>query len=319
MILAENNTLPWWRRIRRRLYYGLLVFVLWVASRLPLNTGRWLGRSMARAAAALRPTERQRALSNLALAFPEMDNSSLQKIFEDSIDALGENFHDTLAVPQLVHRNDMVREELAQGQRGLVDELKQLSQSGQGVLILTGHLGCWELLGAWVAREMAQAGLGPLAVVTGRVHNPPVDRLIQNRRQKLGMKILPRHEGAAPLLRHLRGGGVVAVLLDQNTRVENLPIPFFGQDAPTPVGFARIALRQEIPILPVALAKSGTGHLVQRAETWFPPASPQESEEAIRELLLWCNQNLENFIRRNPAQWVWFHKRWVAPQKTSSP
>ncbi len=318
MTLVENNTLPWWRRFRRRLYYGLLVFVLWVASRLSFSTGQWLGRSMARLASALRPAERQRALSNLALAFPEMDNLSRQKIFQDSVDALGENFYDTLAVPRLVRRKDVVRENLAQGERGLVDELKQLSRRGHGVLVLTGHLGCWELLGAWVAREMAQAGLGPLAVVTGSVHNPPVDRLIQHRRQKLGMKILPRHEGAAPLLRHLRGGGVVAVLLDQNTRVENLPIPFFGQNAPTPVGFARIALRYGIPVLPVALAKSGNGHLVQRAEAWKPSGNQQDTDKAVRELLLWCNQNLENLIRRNPAQWVWFHKRWASAKEPST-
>jgi Kdo2-lipid IVA lauroyltransferase/acyltransferase len=239
-----------------------------------------------------------------------MDTSERKRIFQDSIVALGENFYDTLAAPELLQNNSLITEEVVQGQGSLADVLQELGQGGQGVLILTGHLGCWELLGGWLTECVAAAGLGQLAVVTGSIHNAPVDRLIQKRRQKLGMKILPRDQGAAPLLRHLRSGGVVAVLLDQNTRVENLPIPFFGQEAPTPVGFARIALRYGIPIVPVVLAKSGSGHQVRRAAAQVPEAVGQDSEEALKELLLWCNQKLENFIRRNPIEWVWFHQRW---------
>lgn len=271
---------------------------------------------MARMGAVLRPVERQRAYSNLALAFPEIDKKSRQQIFNDSIVALGENFYDTLVAPQLIEQGGVVSEDLTQGQVSLVAELKQLQQRGQGVLVLTGHLGCWELLGAWVAQNMVTEGLGQLAVVTGSVHNPRVNRLIQERRLKLGMKILPREEGAAPLLRHLRDGGVVAVLLDQNTHVENQLIPFFGQDAPTPVGFARIALRLGIPILPVALSRNGHGHQIQRAAPWLSGAQCSDNDQALSELLLWCNQQLENFIRRNPNEWVWFHKRWPESERT---
>ncbi len=283
---------------------------------MPLKTGRWAGRNLARLGAALRPLDCRRAEANLALAFPEKDDISRHKIFRDSIIALGENFYDTLATPGLLNRDQFIGEEMVQGTAALADELQELARGGQGVLILTGHLGCWELLGGWLSRCVAQAGLGQLAVVTGSIHNAPVDRLIQQRRQDLGMKVLPREKGAAPLLRHLQAGGVAAVLLDQNTRVENLPIPFFGQDAPTPMGFARIALRYGIPILPVVLAKRGTGHQVRRSEARVCPERQQDHDEALRELLLWCNQKLESFIRRNPTEWVWFHQRWSRSAKT---
>lgn len=318
MTSENQNTLPLWRRIRRRLYYWLLVSVLWLASRLSLNAGRYLGRNMARLGASVRPVERHRALSNLALAFPEIDKTSRQKIFQQSVVALGENFFDTLKADQLIQRENFFSEESSQAMDNLIDEISRLKQKGQGLLVLTGHLGCWELLGAWVAGAMAESGLGELAVVTGRIHNAPVDRLIQLRRKKMGLKVLPREEGAAPLLRHLRSGGVVAVLLDQNTRVENFSVPFFGQNAPTPVAFARIALRNKVPILPVVLEKRGQGHQVLWTEAWLPGQSSEDPDQALQELLQWCNLSLENFIRRNPAQWVWFHKRWSLEKDSPS-
>ncbi len=307
---ATPASLPWWRQARRRGYYWLLVAVLWGAERISIEGGRRWWRFLARTGSRWRISDRQRALSNLAIAFPQVDTQVRQKIFDDSVAALGNNFHDTLASAQILSKEHLVKiEDLASGLT-LEEELRKLGSSGRGVLILTGHLGCWELLGGWLTGAVKRAGLGQLAVVTGRIHNAPVDQLIQQRRRAQGMKILPRSGGAAPLLRHLKDGGVVAVLLDQNTQVENLMVPFFGQKAPTPVGFARIALRYGIPILPVAIARKGEGHEVRTDAPWVPETPMDDDVSAIKELLLWCNGSLEKFICRNPAEWVWFHKRW---------
>jgi KDO2-lipid IV(A) lauroyltransferase len=189
--------------------------------------------------------------------------------------------------------------------------LAELAAQGRGVFILTGHLGCWELLGAWLARELRLRGLGGLGVVTGTVHNPPVDRLLQQRRGRLGMTVLPREAGAGPLLRYLRSGGVVAVLQDQNTRTRNLDIPFFGVPAPTPVGLARLALRYDIPVLPVVIARdqrTGRHQVVHLPPLEFRKRGSQDDD--VRDFLALCNSRLELLIRRNPAEWVWFHRRW---------
>ncbi len=193
--------------------------MLWGAERISLEKGRRLGRLLARGGTRVRPKDRQRALSNLALAFPELDDEARQSLFEESVLALGENFFDTLAAPELLRQEQLVQEEIKVDGLGLIQEVQDLASGGSGVLLLTGHLGCWELLGGWLAKSLGCAGLGPLAVVTGSIHNPPVDRLVQERRMALGMKVLPRSGGAGPVLRHLQNGGVVAVLLDQNTQV----------------------------------------------------------------------------------------------------
>ena len=113
------------------------------------------------------------------------------------------------------------------------------------------------------------------------------------------------------MLRHLNRGGVAAVLLDQNTGVQNIAVPFFGRPAPTPAGFARIALRYGIPVLPVAIARRGAGHVVRCLEPLWPQDADGRTDPLLlAEFLGRCNDALERLIRRNPAEWVWFHRRW---------
>jgi len=305
----SKAAVPRWRLIRRRFYWLLLLGALGFARWLPNRPGRALGRSLARLAARLRPRELARARRNLALAFPELDTAARESLLAASVVRLGENLVDILAVPRILAGALPVVEEGP----SVVAAVAALAAEGRGVLLLTGHLGCWELMGGWLARELAAVGVGPLGVVTGTVRNPPIDRLLQDRRRQLGMRVLPREEGAAPLLRLLRAGGVAAVLLDQRTRASNLAVPFFGRPAPTPVGLARIALRGRIPILPVAIARQedGPGHRVVH----LPPLAVAGRSEA--DLLADCNGALEELIRRNPAEWVWFHRRWAdSPAET---
>ncbi|MCP4571907.1 MAG: lysophospholipid acyltransferase family protein [bacterium] len=293
---------PRWRRIRRRLYWLLLLGVLGLVGLLPVRAGRALGRGLARLAVRLRPRETARARRNLTLAFPEVDEPARKRLLAASVVRLGENLADTLAAHRILAGALPVDE----AGPSVIAEIARLAEPGRGVFLLTGHLGCWELLGGWLARELAAARLGPLGVVTGTVRNPPVDRLLQGRRRALGMCALPREAGAAPLLRHLGAGRVAAVLLDQRTRASNRDVPFFGRPAPTPVGLARIALRRRIPVLPVAIARhpEGPGHRVVHLQ---PLAVDGRSED---DLLAGCNAALEELIRRNPAEWVWFHRRW---------
>jgi KDO2-lipid IV(A) lauroyltransferase len=300
-----------WRRIRRRLYWLLAVAMLFLADRLPLAVGRRLGVGLSRLALRMRPQDRAVALANLGRVFPGLDDSRRQCLLDEAAVALGRNLFDTLAADRLLKSADAVCEESDPGTPPVGEILASLAAEGRGVFILTGHLGCWELLGGWLARELRAHGLPGLGVVTGTVHNPAVDRLLQDRRRHLGMTVLPREEGAGPLLRYLRSGGIVAVLQDQYTSVQNLEIPFFGEPAPTPVGLARLALRYGIPVLPVAIARdpeTGRHRVLHR-----PPIAFRETGHAaddVEAYLALCNRELEHFIRRNPTEWVWFHNRW---------
>lgn len=302
-----------WRRIRRRLYWLLAVMMLQLSDRIPVTVGRRLCAGLASLAMRLRPTDRHLAEANLARAFPALDVKGRRRLLVESVEALGLNLFDTLAAGRLLAKGDSVVEESGPiaGKPPVLDVLADLAAAGRGVFILTGHLGCWELLGGWLARELRARGLDGLGVVTGTIRNPPVDRLLQGRRRALGMTVLPREAGAGPLIRYLRSGGIVAVLQDQNTRVQNLEIPFFGEPAPTPAGLARLVMRYGIPVLPVAIARDRrtNRHLViHRPPLVFKGTG--NIDDDVEDFLTLCNAQLEYFIRRNPAEWVWFHHRW---------
>ena len=300
-----------WRRMRRRLYWALARLLMGLGQVLPLCVGRGLGVFLASLGLLLRSRERNLALANLSLAFPDWSIGARRRLLWQAGAALGRNFWDFLAAPRLLNQPGLVRcqAEDPAGEESLVEVLRRLRGAGRGVLVLAGHLGCWELCGAWLSRE-----IGGLAVVTGTIHNPPVDRMVQNRRQEWGMTVLARDRGPAPLLRTLRAGGVVAVLLDQNVRAGSERVPFFGHPAPTATAFAKVALKYDIPILPVAISRQGQGHVI----THLPPLDPanwsggdgETRPAAVWRLLEACNNCLEDLIRRNPAEWVWFHDRW---------
>ncbi len=284
-----------------------------LADLVPIAVGRGLCAGMARFAFRMRPQDRHVAEANLGRAFPELDERGRRRLLVESVRALGLNLFDTLAARRLLENGDSVVEEPGpvEGMSQVGDVLADLAAPGRGVFILTGHLGCWELLGGWLARELRARGLDGLGVVTGTVRNPPVDRFLQGRRRGLGMVVLPREAGAGPLIRYLGSGGIVAVLQDQNTRVQNLDIPFFGEPAPTPVGLARLAMRYGIPVLPVAIARDGRNNCHRVVH--LPPLVFKEAgrtDEDVESFLTLCNGQLEHFIRRNPTEWVWFHKRW---------
>ena len=295
------SDLPRWRRWRRRFWAGVARGVLTAARRWPAPLHRGLCLTLAALAPVLSPRRALQARGNLARAFPERPGAWRLQVLGRLPAALGRNLHAALACEREAARGfpSVVAERGPDG-RDLVAVLRDEARDGRGAFLLTGHLGCWELLGAWLAWR-----LGGLAVVTATVRNPAVDALLQERRRRLGLVPLPRTEGARPLLRALDAGQVVGVLPDQATGVQSVMAPFFGRPAPTPVGAVRIARRRDVALVPAALVWEDGAWRVR----WLPPLRPADATTDA-ELAAACNQALERLIERNPEQWVWFHRRW---------
>ncbi len=295
------------RRLRRRFYLALTRGVLAAAGRLPAGAGRSLCRGLAALAWRIRPRERARARQNLARAFPQLAPPARDRLLRASAAALGETLFATLTAdrmaaagfPGVVAPTDLAGDDAAAACRRAL-------APGRGAILLTGHIGCWELLGAWLA-----ARLGGLAVVTGTVHNPAVDALVQDRRRALGMEPLPRKAGIRPVLRQLAQGRMVGVLLDQNTRAASVPAPFFGHPAPTPIVVAKLALRRGLAVVPAAMVRRDDCWVVEHLPALLPEsaADPRRAEDVVA-FTARCNEALQTLIVRNPEQWVWFHRRW---------
>ncbi|MBD3221351.1 hypothetical protein GF314_08905 [bacterium] len=293
--------LPYWRRWRRAFWAQVARMVLASAQRWPAPLHRVACQALASLAPLLQPGAARRARRNLALAFGDRSPAWRRRVLWRMMPALGRNLHAALTSErEAAHGFPSVAADAGGAEGDLAGVLAAEASGGRGAFLLTGHLGCWELLGTWLAHR-----LGGLTVVTATVHNPAVDRLLQDRRRALGMTPLPRDGGARPILRALDEGRVVGVLLDQATRVQSRPLPFFGRPAPTPVGIARLARRRDVAIVPAAL--------VWEDGRWRPQVLPPLRPAAFAsdaDLAAACNAALETLIARNPAQWVWFHRRW---------
>src|SRR6266542_5371413 len=151
--------------------------------------------------------------------------------------------------------------------------IDQALASGRGALIFTGHCGNWE----WLAATVSLLG-HPLTVLQRERDEPDLNRFIMRIRSRFGMRGIGRKSSASALemFRALRGGGLLAFLIDQNIRAESVKVPFFGQPALTPIGPAKLAVRAEAPVMITSRLTSA----------------------------------MEQQMRLAPEQWVWLRPRW---------
>lgn len=178
--------------------------------------------------------------------------------------------------------------------------------SGRGMVAITGHIGNWELLAAYVA----QRGV-PVAAIARRIYEPRLNALLVEFRARSGVQTILRESPSASreMLRVLKERGLLAMLIDQDTRVPSVSVPFFGRLARTPAGAAALAVRRDLPVLAFfAQRRPHGGHRVT-----ILPVEAERTGERKRDIVALTrafNQTIEARIRRNPAEWVWWHRRW---------
>lgn len=186
-----------------------------------------------------------------------------------------------------------------------LDDLATASQNGTGAVVLTGHIGNWEIAGA----ALAASGIR-LDAITKRMSNPRVEADVSALRHRLGVRSIEASEAPKEALRSLRNGRVLAILGDQNAAEGGVFVPFFGLDASTARGPALFALRTGAPVL-VGVALRAAGE--QRYEVTvrkIDVAPSGDLEKDVRALLAAYHETLEEAIRGAPEQYFWQHKRW---------
>jgi KDO2-lipid IV(A) lauroyltransferase len=179
---------------------------------------------------------------------------------------------------------------------------------GQGVVFVTGHVGNWEVL----ARRLTLAGYR-MAAVAKEASDPRTTALIEGLRRQGGLEVIWRGApGAArQMLKTLRGNGLLGLLIDQDTSVQSVWVPFFGHLAKTPRAAADLALRTgAVPLLGFAVREGPGRYRVELHDVELPAG---DGEAAAVELTTRLTAGIEACIRRHPEQWVWMHQRWKSP------
>ncbi len=294
------------RRLRYRVEYAAFLVVFGALRVLPLATAMRLAAAVAAIVIRVARPIRRIGLRNLAIAFPEKSEAERAAILLASYRNLGRMVAECAHLDALTAANLRERVVLPDEDRIWADEMLPHLET-QGILILTGHFGNWEMF------AYAYGLFGhPVSLVHQTIKNPYVDRYVERMRSGGGTRLFRKQEAARAVLRALADRALVVLPLDQNqSRRAGIFVDFFGLPASTSAGLARIALRTDAPIYPAFLIRDGTS---PHHRIVFLPrvsiASMADRDSATRELTQRCTAILESMIRKHPDHWLWTHKRW---------
>jgi Kdo2-lipid IVA lauroyltransferase/acyltransferase len=292
---------PSLRTLRHELGYRALCALLDHSRRLSLPALRRFGGALGAVALRLQPRERARALEHLALAFPERDAAWRDGIVRAAARHFGLVLGEVVwlwsaAAEEILARTEMV---------GLDNLTSPLGPKG-GAVLVTGHCGNWE----WMNLAIGAADV-PMTVAAREVYDPRLDDVVRRLRGRFGGETVLRGEGAGQRLsRALRDGRVLGMLIDQDIDAPGAFVEFFGRPAWTPSGAGVLALRSRRPIVPGYARRVQDGSFRLTFEPAIVPVSTRDLEADAARLTAQLTARIEAWVREEPAQWVWMHRRW---------
>lgn len=294
------NDKPLFKRIKNTLiYFGVRLLILKIKI-LPRKGALLFGRILARAGYALAYGERAKIHRNLTLAYGEkLSAAERDTIGRAVFRNAAQNLVDAILMPRLLTANPSETIHIT----GL-EIARQAFERGKGVIFLTAHTGCFEMLPPFFSLE----GF-PLTVIGARIYDDRLNRLIAGNRKSFGVTYLERGEDLRTLISTLKSGGCFGVLCDLDTRVESLFVNFFGTPAKTVVGPFKLGIKYGAALIPVFGART-KDHLqqVRVLPEIFPEGKGPDAR--IKNAMETYNRLLEDFIRQDPTQWIWMHDRW---------
>jgi KDO2-lipid IV(A) lauroyltransferase len=289
-------------KLQTLLEYSLAQSVLAALGAVPMSVAIAVGRVMGVIAYASARNLRRTGERNLELAFPERSESERRQILRSCFVSLGRQLG---VFSQFSTANPASL--LALTECDGLAHLEQAKARGRGVILFTGHLGAWELT------SFALSLLGhPLNFLVRRIDNPKVENLVERSRVRFGNRTLDKLSAARSMVKILRSGEALGLLLDLNTLDdEAIFVDFFGVPASTNFMVAKLALRTEAEIIPIfAPWERERGKFVLRVEPPVAMDCTGNEDEDVRTLTLKLSLIIEEQIRRYPDQWLWIHKRW---------
>lgn len=243
------------------------------------------------------------ARDNLTRAFPELDSTQINRIARACYRHFGALMAEFARLPLL--RREIVFDLVEM--EGL-DVLDEALKKGKGGIVVSGHFGNWELMGA----AAAVMGYPVSYVVTGQ-QNEQVEELMDQLRRSAGIQIIKRRQATKGILKALQENRLIAVLSDQDAHEAGAFVPFFGRLASTPRGAAIFALRTGADLIFVQSHRRGADRLKVVYERISFKDLPNDQDEAVLGLTRRFTARLEQAVSRHPEQWFWMHRRWKTP------
>jgi len=241
-------------------------------------------------------------MRNLQLAMPDLTDEEREQILREVYRSLGWQLAEFCRMERYTQENtaNLIRYEGLE--RFLAAEAK-----GKGVLILTGHLGAWEV------SSFYHSLMGhPMGMVIRRLDNRVLDEFVNRIRCLHGNRVSHKDDFARRLLMAMRRGETVGILMDTNmTPPQGVFVDFFGKTACTGSGLARVALKTGAAVVPgFLLWEEAEGRYVLHFGEEIEPVLTGDAEADVLALTQRCTGVIEDWVRRYPGQWLWIHRRW---------
>lgn len=297
-------------RVRDLIVYAVVLALRTLVRALPLSYALALSGALGRSYARLRGPRTGVALENVRLAFPEWPEPRRREVVAESFANLAKAGVEASRLDALDPEN--VKQLVTIEGREIIERAAEKSRTG-GVVMLIAHFGSFELM----AVACALQGL-PVAIVYRTIANRYLDALVTGWRERAGVKVMARGNAARAALRALREGYLLALPLDQNAKREHgIFVPFFGRDACTRDGPARLALRTGSPVVPAFMFRQpdGRSHVLKVFREIEVEPIEEDPRATVGRLVLRMNQQIEEAIRQAPDHWIWIHRRWKTQPK----
>ena len=298
----KKNRPAWTTSIRRGLEYILFRFGLYLGKKLSISQLQKLGKGIGNLAYHVLRKDRGIVIKQLKLIFPELNRTKREKWTKECFRHFGQMLFEFLCLQQIINNQDnLIRIENEAALTNAVNE-------GKGVILLGMHMGNWELITAYAKRT----GLF-MTAATANSPDQRINQLMIRQRKLVNMEIMPRGTGMSSrkLFRCLKNKNILILIIDQDTNVPSIWVPFFGIPAKTPVGAAVFSLKTGASVVSYNVIRENDGTFRLKFETlgMFDRSHPL-MEQDVYSVTRKINKHLEQRIRENPQQWAWFHRRW---------
>lgn len=240
-------------------------------------------------------------MQHLRMAFPEKSEREITTLSRGNFRMLGKNAGDIIRSSRVKDLADLEKFLSTEG----LEHYHRAHEKGKGVIFLTCHLGAFDLQ----ITNMAMRGLNPNIIGTP-LKDKRLNDLLWNYRNLHGAIPIERGKETFRMIKVLKSGGSVALLIDQDTRVKTVFVDFFGMPAATPVGATVLALKTGAAVVPtyIYLGEDGLQHMHLLPEIPMTITGDEEADTKNNTQVL--TNFIEGIIRQHPEQWVWMHKRW---------
>ena len=293
--------------LRHRVEYAALRAFAALVTALPAPFAFFLARRVGDVVHLVDRRHRRVARENLRERFRDADGrplpeSEVRRIAKESIRHLVVCAVEVIRLPRETKRRPLKQIVRFAGE----EHLRAALARGRGAILATAHIGNWEVTGA-MCREFGV----PFTTVYRPLDNPLLDRWVRASRAAGGQTMVPKWGATRPLLKALRGGGAIILLVDQDARGHGVFAPFFGAPASTVPTPAELALRTGAVIFTGGSRRVGPGFLY---DGWFDgPIDATDTGDHAADLVrvtTAINARIEAAVRRAPEQWLWSHRRW---------